>query len=167
MKHSCAFVLMLAVVIAASALSGCTSPSTPATPAAGTPVPVDTALQPPAVATPPPTTVPGPDTGAADKNFVDALDGCYAQTPALTNISTRVTFTECLMQTPDPRGICAVNYKNNIRRFLKGDDTTAGYAMANNGMRMAKAAYQQGMTYDFVNDKNVGCAMQPLGYPLT
>jgi hypothetical protein len=168
MKHSFAFVLMMAVVLAAAALSGCTSQPSPSPPVTNTPLPAAPPVNTPVVTgTPPLETIPAADEAAADRDFVGSLEGCYAQTPVITNISTRVTFTTCIQGTPNPRGTCAVDYKNNVQRYLKGDDTTAGYTMANNGMTAAKAAYQQGMAYDYVNDRNVPCGTLPQGFPLT
>ena len=166
MKFS-AFVLMIAVVMVAAALGGCTSTSSPPPTVVNTPVPTETQVMTPVVTvTPLPTTVMEPDTAAKDKKFADALDACYAEIPVVSDVTSRIALTECIQNAPNPSGVCAVNYMNNVGRFLKDDDTTAGYARMMTRIQKARDAYANGLTYNYVTDTTEECSPQPLGYPV-
>jgi hypothetical protein len=167
MKPSAIFTVLMAVVILAL-LSGCTgTTSPPVTPAATTPMATPTPMTP--VATPTPTTaaVPTPDSDAvADMSFNTALETCYATTPVITNGTSRVAFVNCLQNAPDPKGGCAVNYKSNVQRYLKDDDTTAGYNRMNSRIQLARDAYSRNLTYNYVLDQAEPCSPQPTGFPV-
>jgi hypothetical protein len=169
MKRSSVFVVIMAVVILMAALSGCTSSSSP--PA----VPV--ATTPPVTPTPAPTPdvtvlsttapVPEPDREAvADQEFVDAFEACYAKTPVISDITTRLAFTTCMQDAPDPKGVCAFSYKDNILKYTKDDDTTAGYSRMNTRIRLARDAYSKGLSYNYLTDKDETCSLQPMTRPV-
>jgi hypothetical protein len=168
MKHSNIFVVMMTAVILMVALSGCTSnTSPPPKQAENVPLVTYTAAMTPLETAVPATAAPTPDTVAmADKDFVDAFTACYAASPVITNITTNNAFVNCLDRMPNPKGLCAVDFKNNVYRFTKADDTTAGYNSANRRIRLAMDAYKEGMSYDFVTEQNVACGLQPKGFPL-
>jgi len=166
MKRSSVFVLIMAVVILMAALSGCTSTSTQ--PVATTPVvtytpaptPVVTAMQ---------TTAPAaePDKVAiADKTFADAARACYAKNPVISDIATRLAFTSCMQDTPDPKGMCALSYKDNILKYIKDDDTSAGYARMNTRIRLAREAFSKNLSYNYLIDKDEECSPLRMDRPM-
>jgi hypothetical protein len=168
MKHSMAFVVMIAVVVLAAVISGCTSStSPPAVPAQNTPVAIATPVMTPVAAlTLPPTAVPGTDTTVADKNFVNGMEACYASIPVISNISTHIALVNCVQGVPDPKGQCAQNYQSNVRRYLKDDDTTAGYNRQNTRISLARDAYNQNLSYNYVTGQDEACSQPPLAVPI-
>ena len=124
---------MMAAVVLMAGLSGCTSTSSPpVVPAQNTPVVTSPPVTTVATSVPTPTAVPIADTEAlADSTYVGGLESCYADTPVISNLTSNIAFINCMGNIPDPKGVCAVNYKNNVMRFTKAEDTTAGYAQEN------------------------------------
>ena len=159
----------MAVVVLMTALSGCTSTTTP---------PVVTVVSTPAITyTPVPTTVittiptslpvPTPDPAAiADKAFADAAEACSAATPVISDATTQLAFTTCMQNTPDPKGLCAVNYKDNILKTTKDDATSAGYARENKRIPLVRDAYSRSMSYNTRTDTVEACASLPLAPPM-
>ena len=107
------------------------------------------------------TVVPTPTTESpdvvADRAFVLAADACYNQTPAITNLSTRITFATCMENTPLPQGNCAVNYRYYVLKATNEDTTTAGYTRETNVNRLAREAYLRGEGYDGVGLQYAPC----------
>jgi hypothetical protein len=169
MKHTIALITMTLIVIAV-ALSGCTSTTSP--PAATTPTPaapVSTpAMTPLGTATPPPATtaVPAPDTFVADTNFVNALNACYASIPVVSNITTHIALVDCVQNAPEPKGLCAQNYRSNVQLYLKDDDTTAGYNRENTRIGLAREAYNRNLSYNYVTGQAEACSQPRLGVPV-
>lgn len=160
MTRSLVFVAIIAVVFLMTALSGCTSTTTPPdvkvantftvtyTPA---PVPTITTLP----TTPP---VPEPDvTVIADKKFVDATEACYSANPVISNVSTQLAFISCMQNTPDPKGVCASNYKSNVLKYTKDDATSAGYLRENTRIQRARDAYSKNLSYNYLTDMAEAC----------
>ncbi|MCK9579657.1 MAG: hypothetical protein M0Q92_04310 [Methanoregula sp.] len=169
MKRSSVFVVIMAVVILMAALSGCTSSnSPPAVTVATTPAVTDTPAPAPAVtivttAAP----VPEPDSGAvADKEFVDATEACYTNNPVISDIATQQAFISCMQNTPDPKGVCALNYKDNILKYTKDDDTSAGYSRENTRIKLARDAYSKNLSYNYLTDKDEECILQPMRFAI-
>jgi len=144
-------VLAIAALIFLLILAGCTTQPAPA--------PVTTI--PTTVPTPVPTTVVTPPTVspdvAADKAFADAADGCYEQTPVITNLSTRLTFATCMQDIPLPPGNCAQNYRYYVLKATNEDTSTAGFARETDTNNLARAAYLRGEGYDGVALQYVPC----------
>lgn len=160
--------MVMAVVILMVALSGCTTSSPPVVSVATTPVETYTP-EPTAAVTVLLTTAPVPtqDTAAiADKGFVDAIDACYAANPVISDVASRLAFTSCVQKTPDPKGVCAWNYKDNILKYTKDDDTTAGYSRVNTRIQLARNAYNKGLSYNYLIDKNEACSQPTMGRPI-
>jgi len=166
MKRSSVFVLIMAVVILMAALSGCTSTSnqpvatTPAVTSTPAPTTVVTAME---------TTAPAvePDRVAiADKTFADAAEACYAKNPVISDIATRLAFTSCMQDTPDPKGVCALSYKDNLLKYIKDDDTSAGYARMNTRIRLAREAFGKNLSYNYLTDKDEECSPLPMDRPM-
>ncbi len=110
---------------------------------------------------------PEPDTAAiADKAFVDAAEACTAATPVISDVTTRLAFTTCMQNTPDPKGVCAVNYKYNILKATKDDDTSAGYSRQNKRIPLIRDAYSRNLSYNTMTDTVEACSLQPLGFPV-
>jgi hypothetical protein len=161
--------VIMAVVVLVVAMSGCTSTNTPpvaqvtSTPAvtySPTPTSARTTMQ---TSTPAPT----PDTAAiADKAFADAADACIAATPAISNVTTQLAFTTCLQDAPDPKGVCAVNYKYNILKATKDDATSAGYSRENKRIPLVRDAYRRNLSYNTMTDTVGACSQQRLGIPI-
>lgn len=156
----------MAVVILMAALSGCTGTSnqpvatTPPVTYTPAPTPVVTAMQ---------TTAPAvePDMEAiADKKFADAAGACYAENPVISDIATRLAFTSCMQDTPDPEGVCALSYKDNILKYTKDDDTSAGYARMNTRIRLAREAFEKNLSYNYLTDKDEECSPLPMDRPM-
>jgi len=169
MKRSSVFIVIMAVVILMAALSGCTSTSSPqAVPVTATPAVTDTPVPVPAVtALPTAAPVQEPDLVAiADKKFADAAEACYAENPVISDITTRLAFTSCMQDVPDPKGVCALSYKGNILKYLKDDDTTAGYSRMNTRIQKARDAYSKDLSYNYLTDQDEACSLQPMGYPI-
>jgi hypothetical protein len=169
MKSSSVFVVIMAVVILMAALSGCTSSSSPpAVPVAATPA-VTSTPAPATVVTTMQTTVPTaePDMEAiVDKEFVDATEACYSATPVISSVSTQIAFVTCMQNTPLPKGLCAVNYRNNILNYMKDDDTTAGYSRMNTRIKLAREAYSKDLSYNYLTDKDEVCSPLRMSYPI-
>jgi hypothetical protein len=169
MKHSWVFVVSFTIVILMVALSGCTNTnSPPVVPVATTPVVTSTPVPAPAIATVPTTTpVPGPDlTAIADKKFADAAEACYADNPVIANISTQHAFVACMQNSPDPKGVCALNYKDNVLKYTKDDDTSAGYQRENLRIRLARDAYRKNLSYNPLTDQAEACSQLPMSRPI-
>jgi len=160
MKRSSVFVVIMAIVILMAGLSGCTSTSSPpADQAAATPLVTYTPAPTPAagiLSTTAP--VPVQDSAAiADKKFADAAEACYAENPVISDIATRLAFTSCMQNTPDPKGVCALSYKDNILKYTKDDDTTAGYSRINTRIQRARDAYSKDLSYNYLTDQDEEC----------
>lgn len=169
MKRSSVFVVVMAAVILMAALSGCTSTSSPpVVPVATTLAVADTPAPTPlvtAVSTTAP--VPTPDAAAiADKKFADATKACYADNPVISDVATQQAFVSCMQNTPDPKGVCALNYKDNILKYTKDDDTSAGYSRENSRIQRAKAAFDRNLSYNYLTDKDEECAPHPMDRPI-
>lgn len=161
--------VVMAVVMLMTALSGCTSTSNPpVVQVVSTPTITYTPSPAPVVTIVPVTSsVPEADSAAiADKKFVDAIATCYSQNPVIANISAQMAFVSCMQNTPDPRGVCALNYKNNILKYTKEDDTTAGYQRENMRIQRARDAYSRNLSYNYLNDQDEACGQLPMGYPI-
>lgn len=168
MKHSSFFVVVMAVVILMAALSGCTTSSPPVAPVATTPVVTFTPAPTPEVtALPTSAPVPTADLEAiADKKFNDATEACYAENPVISDVLTQQAFVSCMQNTPDPKGVCALKYKDNILRYTKDDDTSAGYARENTRIQRARDAYRKNLSYNYLTDKDEPCSKLPMSPPI-
>ena len=163
---------MMAVVVLMTAISGCTSTSnTPVGPVGqveNTQAVTYTPTPTPAV-TPLPTSAPAPepDTAAiADTAFFNAANVCLAATPVISDVTTQLAFTTCMQNTPDPKGVCAVNYKYNILKATKDDATSAGYARENKRIPLVRDAYNRNLSYNTMTDTVEECSQQRLGVPI-
>lgn len=145
-------VLAIAALIFLLFLAGCTTTPAPA-PVTTIPTTVPTPVPTTAVVTPP--TV-SPDV-AADKEFADAADLCYNQTPVITNLSTRLTFATCMQGIPLPPGNCAQNYRYYVLKATNEDASSAGYARETDTNNLARAAYLRGEGYNEVSLQYVPC----------
>jgi hypothetical protein len=169
MKGSSVFLVIMAVVILMTALSGCTSTNNPpvvqveSTPAVTyTPVPT-----PAFTAMPTSAPTPQPDTAAiADKAFARAADACISATPVISDVTTQLAFTTCLQNAPYPEGVCAVNYKYNILKATKDDITSAGYSRENKRIPLIRDAYSRSLSYNTQTDTVEACSQQPQGVPI-
>jgi hypothetical protein len=169
MKGSSVFMIIMAVVVMMVALSGCTSTNNPpVAPVVTTPAVTYTPAPTPALTTIPTSSpAPVPDTAAiADKAFADAAEACIAATPVISNVSTQLVFTTCLQSAPDPKGVCAVNYKYNILKATKDDATSAGYSRENKRIPLIRNAYNRNSSYNTMTDMVEACNQQPLGFPI-
>jgi hypothetical protein len=169
MKGSSVFLVMVAVVVMMTAISGCTSTTkSPAAPAENTPAATYTPAPTPSFTTMPTSApAPVPDTEAiADKAFYDAAAACSAATPVISNVTTQLAFTTCMQNAPDPKGVCAVNYKYNVLKATKDDATSAGYSRENKRIPLTRDAYERNMSYNTVTDTVEECSMPPLGVPI-
>jgi hypothetical protein len=111
--------------------------------------------------------VPTPAPAAiADKAFADAAAACSATTPVISDATTQLAFTTCMQNTPDPKGLCAVNYKDNILKATKDDATSAGYARENKRIPLVRDAYSSNMSYNTRTDTVEACAPLPLAPPM-
>jgi hypothetical protein len=168
MKYSWVFVMMMAIVVLMAAIAGCTNNNAPpAVPVATTQAVTSTLVPTPVVTMVPSEPVPTPDTVAiADKAFADAADACIAATPVISNVTTQLAFTGCMQNAPDPKGVCAVNYKYNILKATKDDATSAGYARENMRIPFVRDAYHRSLSYNTITDSVEACSPQPLGVPI-
>jgi len=169
MKRSSVFVVIMTVVILMAALSGCTNTnSPPVVPVAATPAAADTPVPTPVLTTMQ-TTAPAaePDMEAVvDEKFVAAAEACLAATPVISDIATNQAFVSCMQNTPDPKGLCALNYKNNVLKYTKDDDTSAGYSRENKRIQRARNAYSKNLSYNYLTDQDEACSLQPMSYPI-
>ena len=159
----------MAAIILMVALSGCTSTNPPpAAPVESTPAVTYTPAPTPALTTIPTSTpAPKPDTVAiADKAFVDAAEACIAATPVISDVTTQLTFTTCMQNAPDPKGVCAAKYKFNILKATKDDATSAGYSRENKRIPLVRDAYTRNLSYNTMTDTVEACSQQPLGVPI-
>ena len=159
----------MAVVVLMTVLSGCTSTNNPpVVPVVSTPEVTYTPAPTTAVTTMPTSApVPTPDTAAiADKAFTDAAEACSAATPVISDTTTQLAFTTCMQNTPDPKGVCAVNYKYNILKATKDDATSAGYTRENKRIPLVRDAYSRNSSYNTMTDTVEACSQQPLGVPV-
>ncbi len=169
MKRSLVLVVIMAVVMVMTALSGCTSTTTPpgvkvANTFTVTSTPAPTSVI-PTLTTPAP--VPEPDLAAiADKKFVDATEACYLANPIISNVATQQAFVSCIQNTPDPKGVCALNYKNNVLKYTKDDNTSAGYQRENTRIQLARDAYSKNLSYNHLTDKAEACTQLPMSPPV-
>ena len=151
------------------ALSGCTSTNPPpVAPVESTPAVTYTPAPTPALTTIPTSApAPVPDTAAiADKAFVDAAEACIAATPVISDVTTQLTFTTCMQNAPDPKGVCAVKYKYNVLKATKDDATSAGYSRENKRIPLVRDAYTRNLSYNTMTDTVEACSQQPLGVPI-
>ncbi|PKL64514.1 MAG: hypothetical protein CVV32_07470 [Methanomicrobiales archaeon HGW-Methanomicrobiales-3] len=102
----------------------------------------------------------------ADKTFADAARACYAKNPVISDIATRLAFTSCMQDTPDPKGMCALSYKDNILKYIKDDDTSAGYARMNTRIRLAREAFSKNLSYNYLIDKDEECSPLRMDRPM-
>ncbi len=169
MKGSSVFIVIMAAIVLMVAISGCTSTNNPpVTPVTSTPAVTYTPAPTPALTTMPTSApAPTPDTAAiADKAFADAADACTAATPLISDVTTQLAFTTCLQNAPDPKGVCAVNYKFNILKATKDDATSAGYSRENKRILLVRDAYNRDMSYNTMTDTVEACSQKPLGVPI-
>jgi hypothetical protein len=169
MKGSSVFMVIMAVVVLMVALSGCTSTNNPTVvPVESTPAIPYTPAPTPAVTTMPTSApAPTPDTTAiADKVFAGAADACISATPVISDATTQLAFTTCMQNTPDPKGVCAVNYKYNILKATKDDVTSAGYSRENKRIPLVRDAYNRNLSYNTVTDTVETCSQPRLGVPI-
>ena len=169
MKRSSVFLMIVAVVVLMAALSGCTSTnSPPAVQVTNTPAITVTPAPTTAVTIlPATTTVAEPDPEAiADKKFADATEACYSANPVISNVATQQAFVSCIQNTPEPKGLCALNYKNNILKYTKEDDTSAGYLRENTRLKLARDAYRKNLSYNYLTDQAEACSRLPMNRPV-
>jgi hypothetical protein len=169
MKGTSIFMVIMAVVVLMVALSGCTSTNNPPVAPVESTMAVTYTPAPTPVLTTMPTSTPAPtpDTAAiADKAFADAADACIAATPVISNVTTQLAFTTCLQDAPDPKGVCAVNYKYNILKATKDDATSAGYSRENKRIPLVRDAYRRNLSYNTMTDTVGACSQQRLGVPI-
>jgi hypothetical protein len=169
MKGSSVFMVIMAVVVLMTALSGCTSTNNPpVVQVESTPAVTYTPAPTPAFTTMPTSApAPEPDTAAiADKAFAGAAEACSAATPVISDVTTQLAFTTCMQNTPDPKGVCAVNYKYNILKATKDDATSAGYSRENKRIPLVRDAYSRNLSYNTMTDTIEACSQQPLGVPI-
>ena len=62
-----------------------------------------------------------------------------------------------MQNTPDPKGVCALSYKDNILKYTKDDDTTAGYSRINTRIQRARDAYSKDLSYNYLTDQDEEC----------
>jgi hypothetical protein len=168
MKNTSVFMVIMAVVVLMAALSGCTSTNPPVAPVQSTPVVMDTPA-PTAAVTVMPTSVPvpAPDNSAvADKKFADATETCFTTTPVISDVTTHLAFVTCMQNTPEPKGLCALNYRNNVLKYTKDDATTAGYARETTRIKLARDAFSRNMSYNSQTDKAEPCSQLPMSAPI-
>lgn len=161
--------VILVVIVLMVAISGCTSTnSPPVAPVTSTPAVTYTPAPTPALTTMPTSTpAPTPDmTAIADKAFVDAAEVCRAATPIISDVTTQLAFTTCIQDAPDPKSVCAVNYKYNILKATKDDATSAGYSRENKRIPLTRDAYNRNMSYNTMTDTVEACTQQSLGVPI-
>jgi hypothetical protein len=79
-----------------------------------------------------------------DRNFLDAAEICYNNTPVLKDTRTVLDFTICMQHTPKPTGYCAKQFRSEILTYTtKDDDTTAGYQRATHNMHIARVRFTE------------------------
>ena len=84
-----------------------------------------------------------------DRNFVDAFELCYNNTPVITDIKTNLEFTICMQHTPIPTGECAKHFRSDVLKYAtKDDSTTAGFTRETHNMQVARAAFYNNMRWD-------------------
>ena len=135
MKYSPLVLLLVAVLLTA----GCTNENknvavTPAVIVTQTPIL-------PVSIVPTLTETPLQDT-TDDRNFVDAVEICYNNTPVITDTKTNLEFTICMQHTPIPTGKCAQQFRSDILKYAtKDDSTTAGFNRETHNMQVARAIF--------------------------
>jgi len=84
-----------------------------------------------------------------DRNFVDAFELCYNNTPVITDIKTNLEFTICMQHTPIPTGECAKYFRSDVLKYAtKDDSTTAGFIRETHNMQVARSAFYNNMRWD-------------------
>jgi len=84
-----------------------------------------------------------------DRNFVDAVELCYNNTPVIIDIKTNLAFTICMQHTPIPTGECAKHFRSDILTYAtKDDSTTAGFKRETHNMQAARAAFYNNMRWE-------------------
>ena len=54
--------------------------------------------------------------------------------------------------TPEPRGVCVLDYKNNVLQYTKDDDTSAGYEWENTKIKVARDAATKNLSDNHLTD---------------
>ncbi len=84
-----------------------------------------------------------------DRNFVDAFEICYNNTPVITDTKTNLEFTICMQHTPIPTGECAKHFRSDVLKYAtKDDSTTAGFTRETHNMQVARAAFYKNVRWD-------------------
>jgi len=79
-----------------------------------------------------------------DRNFLDAVDLCYNNTPVINTTKTNMEFTICMQHTPIPTGFCAKQFRSEILKYTtKDDSTTAGFTRETYNMHVARARFSE------------------------
>ena len=142
MKYPLFIIFLIAVLITA----GCTNEAnnvavTPAVTATPTPVL-------PVSIVPPLTEKPLQD-NTDDRNFIDAVEMCYNNTPVIIDTRTNLEFTICIQHTPVTTGKCAQQFRSDLLKYAtKDDSTTAGFKRETHNMQAARTAFYNNMKWD-------------------
>jgi len=142
MKYSLFVLLLVAVLLTA----GCTNENkniaiTPAVTVSQTPIlPVSV------VAT---VTEKPIQNNTVDRNFIDAVEICYNNTPVIIDTKTNLAFTICMQHIPIPTGECAKHFRSDVLKYAtKDDSTTAGFKRETHNMQAARAAFYNNTRWD-------------------
>ena len=140
--------LGIVIVLSFLLLSGCTSEKNYATPSPS-PTTIPSEKTPiPTVSTQSAPTVTQTVGRNWDREFSDAAELCYNNTPVIADISTHEAFVTCMQKTPEPTSVCAKNYKHNALRYTNDDGTTAGYQRITHNTRLFREAFYKNLTYN-------------------
>ena len=83
-----------------------------------------------------------------NRNFVDAVEICYNNTPVIIDTKTNLEFTICMQHTPIPTGKCAQQFRSDVLKYAtKDDSTTAGFKRETHNMQAARAAFYNNMRW--------------------
>ena len=92
-----------------------------------------------------------------DKQFIDAAEACYRDTPQITNLTTHNTFLKCMQNTSDPASVCAKSYKRDALKYTNVDDTTAGYQRETHNVHLARSMFFKNMAYNATRQEFEPC----------
>jgi len=92
-----------------------------------------------------------------DKQFIDAAEACYRDTPQIINLTTHNTFLKCMQNTSDPASVCAKSYKRDALKYTNVDDTTAGYQRETHNVHLARSMFFKNMAYNATRQEFEPC----------
>jgi hypothetical protein len=93
-----------------------------------------------------------------DKQFLDAMNICYQEIPAITNITTHITFVKCMQNTPVPSDPCAQNFRTYSLKYMNDDDTSSGYSRMTQNMHISRQEYYKHMQWNITKVRFEPCA---------